>query len=102
MPPASDGSRAGFYYVNTYNLSARPLYQLQSLSFHEAVPGHHLQLALQAELDLHPLRRHTSFTAYVEGWGLYSEKTWIRDGFFTKTPTRRLVSSAWKHGGRAD
>lgn len=97
-PPATDGSRGGFYYVNTYNLSARPLYQMQSLSFHEAVPGHHLQLALQAELDLHPLRRQVMFTAFVEGWALYSEKLGYELGFY-KDPYQefgRLSMEAWR------
>lgn len=98
-PPASDGSRGGFYYVNTYNLAARPLYQLQALSFHEAVPGHHLQLALQAELDeLHPIRKQTNFTAFIEGWALYSEKLGSELGFY-KDPYQefgRLSMEAWR------
>jgi uncharacterized protein (DUF885 family) len=97
-PPATDGTRAGFYYINTYNLSARPLYQLEALSFHEAVPGHHLQLALQAELELHPLRRQSNFTAYIEGWGLYSEKLGYELGFY-KDPYQefgRLSMEAWR------
>ncbi len=98
-PPAADGSRGGFYYVNTYNLSARPLYQLQALSFHEAVPGHHLQLALQAELDdLHPIRKQSNFTAFIEGWALYSEKLGSELGFY-KDPYQefgRLSMEAWR------
>ncbi|KAA5547043.1 DUF885 domain-containing protein [Roseiconus nitratireducens] len=98
-PPATDGSRGGFYYVNTYNLSARPLYQLQALSFHEAVPGHHLQLALQAELEgLHPIRRQSNFTAFIEGWALYSEKLGSELGFY-KDPYQdfgRLSMEAWR------
>jgi uncharacterized protein (DUF885 family) len=98
-PPAADGSRGGFYYVNTYNLSARPLYQLQALSFHEAVPGHHLQLALQAELeDLHPIRKQSNFTAFIEGWALYSEKLGGELGFY-KEPYQefgRLSMEAWR------
>lgn len=98
-PPATDGSRAGFYYVNTYDLSARPLYQLQALSLHEAVPGHHLQLAIQAELeDLHPIRRQSSFTAFIEGWALYSEKLGKEMGFY-EDPYQdfgRLSMEAWR------
>lgn len=98
-PPATDGSRGGFYYVNTYNLAARPLYQLEALSFHEAVPGHHLQLALQAELEgLHPIRKQSNFTAFIEGWALYSEKLGKELGFY-KDPYQefgRLSMEAWR------
>lgn len=98
-PPATDGSRAGFYYLNTYNLSSRPLYQLEALSLHEAVPGHHLQLALQAELDdLHPLSRESSYTAFIEGWALYSERLGKEIGFY-KDPYQdfgRLSMEAWR------
>ncbi len=98
-PPATDGSRGGFYYVNTYNLSSRPLYQLEALSMHEAVPGHHLQLALQAELtDLHPISRESNFTAFIEGWALYSERLGKEIGFY-KDPYQdfgRLSMEAWR------
>ncbi len=98
-PPATDGSRGGFYYINTYNLSSRPLYQLESLSMHEAVPGHHLQLALQAELtDLHPISRESNFTAFIEGWALYSERLGKEIGFY-KDPYQdfgRLSMEAWR------
>ncbi|MDE0862301.1 MAG: DUF885 domain-containing protein [Rubripirellula sp.] len=98
-PPATDGSRGGFYYLNTYNLSSRPLYQLEALSLHEAVPGHHLQLAIQAELkDLHPISRESNFTAFIEGWALYSERLGKDIGFY-KDPYQdfgRLSMEAWR------
>ena len=98
-PPSTDGKRGGTYYLNTYNLSSRPLYQLEALSLHEAVPGHHLQLALQAELEnLHPISRESRMTAFIEGWALYSERLGKEIGFY-KDPYQdfgRLSMEAWR------
>lgn len=73
--PAPDGSRPGTYYVNLYNMTAMPSMEVEALFYHEGLPGHHLQLAIQTELtDLPPFRTFGGVTAYSEGWGLYAEK----------------------------
>lgn len=82
-PPSGDGTRAGIYWLNTYDLKSRPLYELEALSLHEAVPGHHLQLAIQFELgELPNFRRFGFFTSYIEGWGLYAERLGLEVGFY--------------------
>jgi len=89
----------GIYRINTTELDQRPLWELPALGVHEAVPGHHHQIALQLELDLHPLRANASFfTAFVEGWGLYSERLGIEMGLYD-TPAKemgRLSYEMWR------
>jgi uncharacterized protein (DUF885 family) len=97
--PAGDGTQAGFYYVNTFNLKARPLYEVQALSLHEAVPGHHLQIALQQELTGIPhFRRFAGVTAFIEGWGLYSERLGLEVGFYEDpySDFGRLTYEMWR------
>ena len=90
---------AGTYYVNVSKLDQRPLWEIPALSLHEAVPGHHLQIALQQELDIAPFRRNfTFYTAFTEGWGLYAESLGGRIGVYD-TPERRmgeLSYQAWR------
>lgn len=68
-----EAGRAGLFWANTYDLPSRPIWGMESLTAHEAVPGHHLQMSLASELPLHPLRRWNRYTAFVEGWALYAE-----------------------------
>lgn len=82
--PAPDGSHPGTYYVNLYNLRDMRRNELEALAYHEASPGHHMQRAIQTGLsDLPPFRRFGGFTAYTEGWGLYSEELGKDMGFYT-------------------
>ena len=97
---ASDETQPGYYWVNTYNLPNRPLYVLPSLTAHEAVPGHHLQNALNAELgdSIPRFRRRMYLSAYGEGWGLYSEFLAEEMGIYT-TPYERfgkLTYEQWR------
>jgi uncharacterized protein (DUF885 family) len=99
QPPTGDGRRAGFFYINTYNLPMRPLYMIEALSLHESIPGHHLQLALQQEqADLPNFRKYGGFTAFVEGWALYSERLGLESGFYTDpySDFGRLTMEVWR------
>ena len=98
-PGSPDVGIAGFYYVNTSKLDQRPFWEIPALSVHEAVPGHHQQIALQQELDMPDFRKHGAFfTAFVEGWGLYSERLGIEMELYD-TPAKnmgRLSYEMWR------
>jgi uncharacterized protein (DUF885 family) len=82
--PTPDGSRPGIYYINTYNVKAIPTYQMEALAYHEGIPGHHMQIAIAQELEGIPrFRKFGGFTAYSEGWGLYSELLPKEMGFYS-------------------
>jgi len=99
QPGSPDAGVAGFYLVNTTKLDQRPLWEIPALTVHEAVPGHHMQIATQQELEMPAWRKYgTFFTAFVEGWGLYSERLGIEMGLYD-TPQKdmgRLGYEMWR------
>jgi uncharacterized protein (DUF885 family) len=98
-PGAPEIGLSGTYYVNTSKLDQRPLWEIPALSVHEAVPGHHQQISLQQELDMPPFRKYGAFfTAFVEGWGLYSERLGIEMGLYDTPETNmgRLSYEMWR------
>src|SRR5690606_28414786 len=101
QPPHPDGSKPGEYYINTHSPETRPRYEARVLAHHEAVPGHHLQIAIAQELGAMPaFRKHEGQTVFVEGWALYTERLSDELGLYPEDLDRMGVLSfdAWRAG----
>ncbi|MBD0402788.1 DUF885 family protein [Flammeovirga sp. EKP202] len=97
--PAADGSRPGYYYANLYDMNQMPKYEMEALAYHEGIPGHHMQIALTKELESLPeFRKEAHYTAYIEGWGLYSELIPKELGFYSDpySDFGRLAMELWR------
>ena len=91
--------RAGYFYANTYALNTRPKWEMEALTLHEAMPGHHLQISLAKELpETHPLLQNLSYTGFVEGWGLYAESLGTEMGFYKDPYSKfgQLTYEMWR------
>jgi len=99
QPGSPDAGRPGYFYANTYDIQTRLTWEMEALTLHESVPGHHLQIALAQELENIPnFRKHGSYRAFVEGWGLYSESLGTEMGFYTDPYSNfgRLSCEIWR------
>ena len=99
QPGSVEAGRPGQFFANTYDLDSRPQWEMEALTLHEAVPGHHLQIALQQELeDMAWFRRHGGYTAYIEGWGLYAESLGTEMGFYEDPYSKfgQLTYEMWR------
>jgi uncharacterized protein (DUF885 family) len=99
QPGSTTAARPGYFYANTYNLAVRPKWEMEALTLHEAVPGHHLQLAIADELTgLPEFRKNGRYTAYVEGWALYAESLGEEMGFYTDPYSKfgQLTYEMWR------
>ena len=97
--PVPEAGKPGIYYANLYDMKSMPTYQMEALAYHEGIPGHHMQLAITVELEGIPeFQKYTSFTAYTEGWGLYSEMLPKEMGFYQDpySDFGRLAMELWR------
>jgi uncharacterized protein (DUF885 family) len=98
-PGSPDGSRPGHLFIDTYNANDRSLYSVESIAYHEGIPGHHLQISIAQELqDVPAFRKYERYTAYTEGWGLYAERLGKDAGFYQDpySDYGRLQSDIWR------
>ena len=98
-PPSQDGSRPGTYFLNTYDASSKSIFEAESVAFHEAIPGHHMDRTIASELkDVPEFQKYAASTAFVEGWGLYSEQLANEMGLYSNDVQQlgRLGNDAWR------